>query len=198
MKRNYRLTALALMLAATATPAIAGWKLVPANTATAVAKGKLTVTPDSAWNRWTVRPIKKGEVWTLDGVQLNEIYFVTGLIPGETLYRDAKKKDNPLPQFRAGMQLTDLPDFFESSNRVVLGTSLFKITGVEPFKLGGHDGVKFTYEYGTNGSALIRKGIAAATMVGGQLHLISYTAPSLHYFERDRAKAEAVMASAKL
>jgi hypothetical protein len=163
-----------------------------------VAKGKLTVTPDSAWNRWTVRPIKKGEIWTLDGVQLNEVYFVTGLIPGETLYRDAKKKDNPLPQFRAGMQLTDLPDFFESSNRVVLGTSLFKVTGVEPYRISGHDGVKFAYEYGVDGSALIRKGIAVATVVGGQLHLISYTAPSLHYFERDRAKAEALMASAKL
>ena len=79
MKRGFRLAALALMVAATTTPAIAGWKLVPAQTATAVAKGKLTVTPDSAWNRWTVRPIKKGEIWTLDGVQLNEVYFVTGL-----------------------------------------------------------------------------------------------------------------------
>ncbi|MCZ8170477.1 MAG: hypothetical protein ACK442_02750 [Novosphingobium sp.] len=197
MKRSYRLTALALMAAVATTPAVAGWKLVPAQAPTAVAKGKLTVTPDSAWNRWSVRPIKKGEIWTLDGTQLNEVYFVTGLIPGETLYRDAKKKDNPLPQFRAGMQLTDLPDFFESSNRVVLNTSLFKITAVEPYRLGGHDGVKFSYEYGVDGSALIRKGIAAATVVGGQLHLISYTAPALHYFERDRAKAEALMASAK-
>src|SRR4051794_8049980 len=94
-----------------AAPAVAGWKLARDAKPIALAKGRLVVTPPQSWNSWSSRPIKKSEVWTLDGVALNELYFVSGLIPGETLYRDVAKKDRPLPKMSAGMQLTGIPDF---------------------------------------------------------------------------------------
>ena len=188
----------AVALVASATPALASWKLVPHAVPIAVAKGTLTVTPGEDWNRQSSRPIPKGELWTLDGRGLNELYFVSGLIPGETIYKDTKKKDRPLPPMRAGMQLTDIPELFESSNRVVLDTSMFQITGTEPTTLGGQPGVKFAYEYAVQGSPLIRKGIAAGTIAAGKLYLISFTAPSIHYFDRDKARVEALMASAKI
>lgn len=198
MKPIGLLVAAAVLAAAIASPALAGWKLVPHAQPIAVAKGTLTVTPGEDWNRQSSRPIPKGELWTLDGLGLNELYFVSGLIPGETIYKDTKKKDRPLPQFRAGAQLTDIPELFESSNRVVLNTSMFQITGVEPTTLGGQPGVKFAYEYAVEGSPLTRKGIAAGTISAGKLYLISFTAPSIHYFERDKARVEALMASARI
>lgn len=174
----------------------ATWKLVTERQPIAVAKSSLKVSPDTAWNRWTVRPIKKSELWTLDGAALNELYFVSGLIPGETLYRDAKKKDHPLPAMRGAMQLTDIPDFVENSMRVALDTSVFKIETTEPYRFAGHEGVKFSYSYAVASSPLTRKGMAAGTVVGNQLYLITFTAPSLYYFDRDRPKAEAVFNSA--
>lgn len=198
MKYIYRIAAAAALAAMATAPVQAGWKLVEANKQVAVAKSALKVTPAEQWNRWTYKPIKKGEAWTLDGINLNELYFVSGLVAGETLYRETNKKDNPLPKFGAAMQLTDIPELFESSNRVVLGLSSFTVTGVEPVKFGGHDGVKFRYEFTSANSALTRKGVAVGTIVNRQLHLISFTAPSLYYFERDRARAEAIMASATL
>jgi hypothetical protein len=198
MKR-YQLIAAALALAAVpAAPALAGWKLAVQNAPVAIAKSKLTVTPAEQWNRSSVRPIRNSETWTIDGARLNELYFVSGLLPGQPLYREADKKNRPLPKLGAAMQLTDIPEFVESSMRVRLNTSVFRVTGVEPAKFLGRDGVRFTYEYAAAGTTLTIKGLAAATLVGNQLHLITFNAPAVYYFDRDRPKAEAIIASARL
>jgi hypothetical protein len=198
MNYVYRIAAAVALATMATAPVQAGWKLIEPAKQVIVAKSTMKVTPGEQWNRWTYKPVKKGEVWTLDGVALNELYFVSGLIAGETIYRETNKKDNPLPKFRTGMQLTDIPELFESSNRVVLGLSTFTVSGAEPFKFGAHDGIKFSYEFTRADSALTRKGVAVGTIVQNKLHLISYTSPSLYYFDRDRAKAEAIMASVTL
>ena len=184
------------LLALSTGPALAGWKLVPHGEPIKVAKGALTVTPGEDWNRSTNRIIDKGEAWTLDGSSLNDLYFVSGLAPGETLFKDAAKKDRPLPTMGAAMQLTDIPDFVESSIRVALDTSAFQITNVQPARFAGHDAVKFTYEYSVASSTLKRRGLAIGAVVNNQLYLINFCAPALYYFDRDAPKVEAIMASA--
>ncbi len=198
MKPIYKIAAAAVLAALPVTPALAGWRLMPAGEETAVAAGTLKVTPQDDWNRWSKRPIKKGEVWTLDGATLNELYFVVGLAPGETMFRDFRKKEAPLPKLRAGMDLTEIPEFFESSQRIALQTSVFEITSVRPGELAGRSGVRFSFEYAVEGSTLVRKGEAAATLVEDQLYLISFIAPSIHYYDRDLPKAEKIMASATM
>ena len=181
-----------------AVPAQAGWKLIEHNKQVNVGKGALAVTPGESWNRSPLRPIKKGEVWTIDGQNLNELYLVSGLAPSETLFRDIDKKNRPLPALNAKMLLTDIPDFYESSSRIVLQTSLFETETAKPITFAGRPGIEFTFHYGVKDSPIIRKGIAAATLVNGQLYLISFVAPSIYYFDRDRPKAEAIFASAKI
>jgi hypothetical protein len=44
----------------------------------------------------------------------------------------------------------------------------------------------------------VRRGLAAGTIVDGKLHLITYTAPALFFFDRDSPKIEAIIASARL
>lgn len=197
MKKIKRIALALALVTLPAGQAMAGWKLISPAKPTAVAKSTLNVTAGEEWNRNTYRPIKKGELWSLDGLGLNELYFVTGLIAGEPLYRELDKKNKPLPKMGKSLQLTDIPDFFESSQRVALGTSLFQLTGTEPAKFAGNDGVRFTYEYAVQGNPMKYRGVAQAAMIKGQLYLISFTAPAIHYFERDRARAEAIMASAK-
>lgn len=190
--------AAAALAALPATPALAGWKLVEQGKATTVAKSSMSVTPGEAWNRGSVRPIKTSEIWTLDGVNLNEVYFVGGLAAGGTLYRDVKKKDQPLPKFKAGMELTEIPEFVESSTRLALNTSVFEMTSVEPTTFGGQPAVRFMYQYAVEGSPLKRRGLGVGTVVSGKLHLVTYTAPALYFFERDLPKVEAMIASATI
>jgi hypothetical protein len=195
MKRLSVLALAAALVAVPAAPVLAGWKLVEPNAPVAVGKSAMKVTPSEMWNRWSVRPVKQGEVWTRDGTNLNELYFVTGLPAGMTLYRDTQKKERPLPKLSAKMDLTEIPEFYESSTRLVLNTSVFQMTSVEPAKMGGQDAVKFAFEYSVEGSPLKRRGVGIGTMVKGQLYLISFLAPATHFFDRDQAEVEKIMAS---
>lgn len=198
MNRDMIAAAVLAATAMAATPAFAGWKLVPADQPIAVAKSSMTVTPAEDWNRWTARPIKTSEVWTLDGTSLNELYFVAALPEGKTLFRDAAKKEQPLPTFSKSMLLPDVVEFFESSTRTALQTSLFEVGAVAPDKMGGHDAVRFTFTYSVQGDELPRKGIAKAAIVGGQLYLVSFVAPSIHYFDRDAEKVSKLLDTVKI
>lgn len=181
-----------------AAPAQAGWRLIENSQPVAVGKGELTVTPQQDWNRNTSRPVKGSEQWTLDGVTLNELYFVSGLRSGKTLFKDRDKKNNPLPRLQENILLTDIPEFVESSMRVQMGTSLFEVDEIEPTTFLGQPGVKWRFHFGVQADALIRRGVAVGTMVDGELYLITFVAPELHYFERDLEEAEAIMSSATL
>ena len=197
--RKLVVTLLAAMLVVMpSSPALAGWKLIEQAEPVTVAKSDMEVTPTSNWNRWTSRPVKQGETWTKDGVNLNELYFVGGLPAGKTLYKDRQKKDRPLPQLSSSLDLTEIPEFYESSTRLVLDTSVFEMTSIEPGTLAGYDAVKFEFQYSVEGSTLLRKGMGIGTMVGGQLYLVAFTAPSTYFFDRDREEVEAIMASATL
>ena len=195
------LVRLMLAIGLVATPvsqAVAGWRLIAAGTPVKVAKSGMSVTPGEAWNRGTHRASKKGETWTLDGPTINEVYFAGGLLPGETFYKDTDKKNRPLPVMGKNLQLTDIPEFYESSQRIAYNTAVYEVTGIKPAKFLDQDGVEFTYSFALQGNPLKYQGIARATLVKGALYLISYDAPVLNFYERDRAKAEAIMASARI
>lgn len=198
MNAYFRAVLAAALILAPASAALAGWKLVKRDVAVKVAKSSMSVTPTEDWNRSTYRASKKGETWTLDGIGINEIYFAAALVPGDTLYRDMNKKVKPLPLLGKNIQLSEIPEFFESSQRVAYNSSLYEVTGVEPVKFLGQDGVRFTYQFAVEGNPLKYKGVAQAALVGGKLYIISFNAPIITFYERDRVKAEAIMASAKL
>ena len=193
-----KMTILAAGAALAAQPAVAGWKVMPATTAVAVAKSPMTVTPGADWNRWSVRPSKKGETWTLDGVSLNELSFFGGVLPGEAIYRERAKKDEPLPKFDAKMLGPDIVAAVEGSYRILLKTSLFAVDSQEPMKLGGHNGVRFTYHYTVQDEDVRRKGEGRAAIVSGKLYLITFAAPEIHYYDAGIAEARRVMDSARI
>jgi hypothetical protein len=189
---------LVVILFALASPGLAGWKIMPAGQAVAVAKSKMTVSPGQDWNRWSSRPSKKGEIWTLDGTSLNELSFFAQIANGEPMFREQNKKDNPLPKFKSDMLPTDLVELFEASNRIILQTSLFTIDNVEPAKMSGRDAVRFTYHYAAQSDELNRKGEAIAANIGGKLYLVNFVAPTIHYFDRDIAKFRALTETIKI
>jgi hypothetical protein len=158
----------------------------------------MTVTPGEDWNRWSTRPSKKGETWTLDGVSLNELSFFAGVLPGEAIYRERSKKDEPLPKFDARMLPPDIVQAVEGSYRILLRTPLFAIDSQEPAKLGGHNGVRFTYHYTVQDEDVRRKGEARAAIVDGRLYLVTFAAPEIHYFDAGITEARRVMDSVRI
>lgn len=182
-----------------AAPALAAaWTVMAAGQPEAVAKSGLTVTPKSDWNRWSARPSPKGETWTQDGVALNQLDFFAAIAPGEALYKEHNKKDQPLPKFDAKMTAPDIVRMFEDSNRILLKTSLFEIDKVEPTRLAGHDGVLFRYHYVVEEEEVRRNGEARAAIVGGKLYLINFAAPAIYYYDAGIGEAEGMMDHARL
>ena len=192
MKMHIRLAIVCAMALAATTPALA-WKLVKIGDQIIVGKSSMVITAPTQWNRATYGPIKGSEQWTLDGLTLNELYVAGDIASGKPLLYELNKKDNPLPKFADTMQLTDLPDLVERTWRVARSAVVFKTAAVEPAKLGGNDAVRVRYEYVRDGSNLTYKGIATLAIVKGQLQLVLFEAPALYYFDRDSAKAVAVM-----
>ncbi|MGF7146638.1 hypothetical protein FHS96_000247 [Sphingomonas zeicaulis] len=191
----------ALAMALTVAPVAslsAGWKVMTHGVPVAVAKSSMTVTPAVDWNRWSARPSKKGELWTLDGLALNELAFFAGVTEGEALFRERDKKNKPLPKFKSKMLAPDVVQMFEGSMRIVLDTALFEIDTVEPAKLSGHDGVRFTYHYTVKADELRRLGEARAAVIGGKLYLVNFQAPAIHYYDANIAEVRAMMDSVKI
>lgn len=197
MRGTVATSAIAVALMA-ASPALAGWKVVPAGQPIAVAKSAMKVTPAQDWNRSTKRQSKKGEFWTLDGASLNEVSFFAGIAEGEPIYKEQDKKDKPLPKFKASMLPTDVVTLFEASNRIRLDTSLFSVDKVEPTKLEAHQAVRFEFHYALQGDQLNRKGEGIAAVIGGKLYLVNFVAPEIHYFDRDVGKFRSLVQSLSL
>jgi len=194
MNVKFRLAAIALAAAAVATPALA-WKLVKHGEQVIVAKSAMVVTAADDWNRQTSGYVKNTELWTLDGVPLNELYLVSGIPAGGAMFYELDKKDNPLPKFSDKMLLTDIPDFIERTWRVGRQAVVFKTLSVEPAKMGGKDAIRMKFEYVRDGNRLSYKGEALAAIVDNQLRAVMFEGTSLYYYDRDIAKAEAVMGS---
>ncbi len=193
---NMKFFAAAVVCASLALPAAAGFKLMPTGKPQIVAKSTLSVTPSIDWNRLGARPGRNAESWTLDGLTLNDLTFYGGIADGATLFRDARKKDAPLPKFSATMLAPDIAQLFEGSYRVSNQTALMKIESMEPAQFAGQPGFRFKYSFTIQGEEVRRLGEATGAIIGGMLYMVTFEAPVIHYFDRDVASARAVTQSA--
>lgn len=189
--------ALALSLSLLAAPAL-GNSLVAPGPRSKIARSSISATPAHEWNKLSFRGGKKVEVWTIDGDELNKVTFYGGVPVGEPLFREADKRDAPLPRVTANMLITDIPTILESSYRVQLGTSQMSIDSQEPALLGGHKGIRFTYSFVRQSDEVQRKGEAIGAFVQGRLYLVTYEAPAIHFFDKDVEKYRQLAATLKI
>lgn len=193
MRKLIKPVAIAMALALAAQPAQAGWTRMETTKPADIGKGAMTVKPDTEWNRWSRRPSNKGEVWTKDGLYLNQLSFFGKIANGETIYKDRKKKDRPLPAFKSDMLLPDVAELFQSNFSIEHDITQFEVTEIVPAKLGGVDGLKLTYDYALPGERLQRRGEARMVIHKGQLYIVNFAAPKLHYFDHDIAEVRGMM-----
>ena len=187
---------LSLLVLLTPTTASAH-RLIEANKLVSVASSDFSVTPAIEWNRISQRPGSRSERWTLDGELLNDVLFFAAVRDGDTLFREVNRRETPLPKFSKTMLLIDVPNFLESSLRIVKGVATFEMTSAQPAQFLGRDALRF--EFRTLGSDdLRRRGIAYATIIGDKLYMMTYEAPTLYFFDRNRTDFEQLVASARI
>ena len=184
--------AFAVAAATVAVPAEAGWKKIE-TVRTDIGKGAMMATPASEWNRWSRRESKNGETWTKDGFALNQLDFAGQVAPGETLYKERKKKEKPLPKFQAGMLPTDLAEMYESTFRIMHDVTQFNVRSVQPASLGSAQAISVTFDYALQNDPLTRLGEARLAVHDGELYMVSFVAPELHYFDASIGEVRMMM-----
>ena len=188
---------LALTALCVATTALAN-SLVSPGPREKIARSTIAVFSTHEWNKLRYRGGKNVEIWTIDGDELNKVTFYGGVAVGQPMFREADKKDAPLPRVTPNMLITDIPTLLESSYRVQLGTSQMIIDSQEPTLVGGHKGIKFTYNFVRRDDEVQRKGEAVGAVVANRLYLITYEAPSIHFFDKDVEKFRQLVTTLKI
>lgn len=188
----------ALALLALANSVLLANTLVPAGPHGAIARSKLSATPDSEWNKLRRTDGTHTEIWTIDGDQLNKVTFFAAIGSGRPLMREVHKRQQPLPYVSTTMLITDIPALLESTYRSQFAVNHMQIDDQEPALLDGHKGIRFTYSLTRADDEVERKGEAVGAMIAGQLYMVIYEAPALYFFDKDVTKFRALAASLKL
>ena len=163
-----------------------------------IARSTLAASPAYEWNKLRYRGGKNVEIWTVDGDELNKVTFYGAIPVGQPIFREADKKNAPLPRVTANMLITDIPTLLESTYRVQLNTSQMSIDSQEPALVAGHKGVKFTYSFVRQDDEVQRKGEAVGAVVGDRLYLVTYEAPAIHFFDKDVEKFRQLVTTLKM
>lgn len=163
----------------------------------AVAKSTMTVRPSAESSKLSKRPGRNAETWTQDGDELSDLSFYGGIEPGRPLLREVDRKSRPLPTVLAAMLITDIPVLLENSYRIARDASSMAIDTIAPIQFANNKRVRFTYTFSKRNETLQRRGEARSAVVGGKLYLVTYEAPSLYYYDRSAAAAQAVAESVR-
>jgi hypothetical protein len=176
----------------------AGNSLIATGEHGAIARSSIGVSTDGEWNRLGRSEGKQVEVWTRDGDSLNRVLFFGGIGPGQTLFKDRRPKDAPLPKVQANMLLLDLPGLLEATYRSQYRVNRMDLRKQEAITVGGVKAVRFSYDFIKADDEVERKGEAVGLLKGGKVHLMVYEAPALYFFDKDLAAFHHLVETLKL
>jgi hypothetical protein len=159
--------------------------------------GGMKVTVDGAWNRApSVFAPPKGELWTAEGVPVDRLTFFVGLAEGDPLMQARGAGEKKLPPFRAGMNPSEIVEFYEAY--ATADGSSFTLKTLEPAPFGGADGFRFEFQAVRKSDELALAGVGYGAVRGGKLYLMVYTAPRVHFFPKYLPRVESIARSARI
>lgn len=152
------------------------------------------VQPTVAWNGYSKQQFGLiDERWTIDGIGLGDMRFWHDIKDGEPLF---KSRVLEYPQFESGMRPTEVAELYAGS-LAKAGVVDFETQNLRPAKFGNIQGFRFEFTYIVE-TGLRLRGTALAAIVEEKLQLIVYSAPELHYYDKNLEEAEKVMASVEM
>ena len=162
-----------------------------------IAKSSITASPNGEWNRLSRVDGKNMEVWTRDGANLNKVSFFGGIAVGLPLFKERDRKNAPLPKVSGGMLLPDIPTLFESTYRSQYKVSRMSIDRQEGAVLDGKPAIRFSYTYIRNEDEVQRSGEAVGSVVNNKLYMVTYEAPEIYFFNKDRENFQQIIQTLK-
>lgn len=190
MTRFLRHALLACALLALAACSGTGTRLVTAGDGVRVFDMQMDTSLD--WAR--VRAARQ-ELWTIDGVPLNRFLVFSNVKPKEhvlLLARERKSRPDG-PWYRPGMRPDEIRDVLMDALRSN-GWSNIEVSNLRPVRFGDVDGLRFEATM-TVGNGLVYRAMFGAVERNGKLTHFFWAAPREHYYDRDAAAVERMIAS---
>lgn len=160
-------------------------------------KDRLVVTVDKPWNQFEGGLNDGVPTWTQDGFTVDALRFYVGLKDGALLAPTPSEPKGSKPlAFKAGMQPTEVVALFESLYS--RDGSSFTLDRLTPQPFAGQPGFRFEFSSVRKTDEVPLKGIGWGSVRGGELFVVTYTAPRLSFFDRHVASAEAIVKSARI
>jgi hypothetical protein len=182
------LAALSLVVVATSSGCVAYTRL-PAKERK-VASG-FYLTPQVEWSALRSGP---NENWTIHGLGLENVLLAKAIPDGKPLVKPRNRKER-LPLFRKAMTASEIAELAaETLQRRGAGEA--RVVSVRPELFGGRPGFRAELALKT-AEGLEVEGLAAGAVVKGELYLLLFTAPRIHYFATNKPTIEKVIASAR-
>lgn len=157
---------------------------------------RLAVRIDGAWSRLEGTQQPKHDVWTSEGMPLDQLHFYAGLAEGEAfvVVKD-RPADKPIPRFRKDMQAQDVVEMYEAfASR---DGSVFKLEKLAPARFADESGFRFEFSRVRKADEVRTRGVAYGAIHRGELFLMVYEAPRIHYFAKHLPQVEAIAQSAR-
>lgn len=159
-------------------------------------QGKFTVENKTSWNRITQG---SRESWTKDGPLLQTLAFQVDIEEGENIFQREGAEEGParkylnMPTYRKGMTEPEIGEMILASISQ-FGATNARSLGLNPAKFGERSGFRMEIDY-TDTDGLDKRMLVFGHNANDRIHLIVYTAPNLHFFERDRPLVEEIVKS---
>lgn len=150
----------------------------------------MTVTVNTAWNRFDMSATDSGEMWTADGLPLDNLWFYAGVANGEMLRKTVESRKKALPKFQAGMAPSEVVELMESY--ITADGSTFTLDKLAPVTFGAMPGFRFDFRTRRKHDELELRGVGFATIHSEKLYMMVYTAPSTHYFQKNLRQIESM------
>lgn len=159
--------------------------------------GRLVVRHDGAWSRLEGADEPKHDVWTSDGLPLDQLHFHTALADGESLVvlKD-RPADKGLPRFRPDMQAQEVVELYGAF--AARDGSAFMLEKLAPARFGGEEGFRFEFSRVRKGDEVRTRGVGYGAIRKGELFLMVFEAPRIHYFAKHLARVEELARSARI
>lgn len=157
---------------------------------------RLAVKVDAAWNQFSGGLTGGVPTWTMEGITIDALSFYTDIKDGQTFGPSNTPKGRQPVIFKASMQPADIVAMFQSLQ--TQDGSSFMLDKLEPAPFLDGQGFRFEYSTVRKVDEVPLKGVAYGRVRGGELFLVSYSAPRLVFFPRHQPRVEALIKSVSL
>lgn len=160
---------------------------------------RMNVQGDAAWNQLPAHLSGQAPAtatWTVDGLGLDTMNFYVGVKDGTQMGTMPQGKDARQIVFKAAMQPHEVVTIF--GNLYSRDGSSFTLDKLESAEFLGGRGFRFQYTVVRKVDEVKLSGLGWATVRGGELHAMTFTAPQKGFFPRHVTKVEKIAATAAL